>query len=67
MKGGIVTAVLVAWWVAAIGAAADSATFTHDANGSLISGTEGGVEWVYAYDARDQLREVRRDGLKEPE
>jgi RHS repeat-associated protein len=64
MKGGTLSTGLLLWLVAAASSvAADSATFTHDANGNLTSRTEAGVEWVYAYDARDQLREVRRDGV----
>lgn len=62
MKGGSLWAVVLLWLVAASSAAADPASFTHDANGNLTSRTEGGVEWAYAYDSRDQLREVRRDG-----
>lgn len=62
MKGGSLWAVVLLWLVAASSAAADTASFTHDANGNLTSRTEGGVEWTYAYDSRDQLREVRRDG-----
>lgn len=63
MKGGILSAGLWLWLVAASSAAADTATFTHDANGNLTSRTEAGVAWVYVYDTHDQLREVRRDGV----
>jgi RHS repeat-associated protein len=63
MKGGILFAGLWLWLVAASSAAAETATLTHDANGNLTSRTEAGVQWVYAYDTRDQLREVRRDGM----
>ena len=37
--------------------------YTFDANGNLTSKTEAGVVWTYVYDTRDQLTQVRRDGM----